>query len=249
MERKTLHNLLLDVLTSKSADRILRDASHVDLPLGAVLFEREKRPGHLFFLTSGIASVVFSSERGTSVELSTEGREGLVGWINLLGPGMLDGYCTMQVGGAGYRVPLAVLQREFDTDPEIRRRILEYAQYQIILANQVLACNRLHRANARFSRWLLMVSDRIHQNELPMTQEFMSMMLGTRRTTVAEVASELARAGAVEGRRGGLRIVNRTALEGHACECYGILRSRFNALYKAPSGSKRRPGPASEVTT
>ena len=176
------------------------------------------------------------------MELATEGREGLIGWLNLLGPGTLDGQCGIQVAGAGYRVPASVMQREFDSDPEVRRRILEYAQHQMISANQVLACNRLHRAEARFSRWLLMVADRIQQDDLPMTQEFMSMMLGTRRTTVAEVASDLARVGAVEGRRGGVRIVNRAALERRACECYSNLHSRFVALYKDSMQAERRMG-------
>jgi len=186
----------------------------------------------LYFLTSGIASVVFNSERGTSVELSTEGNEGVVGWLHLLGPNPTDGDCTMQVAGSGYRVSADAMQRAFDTVPETRRAILEYAQHQMIVANQVLACNRLHRAEARFSRWLLMVSDRIQNDDLPMTQEFMSIMLGTRRTTVAEVAGDLARAGAVEGRRGGLRIANRKALESRACECYKILQTRYNALFR-----------------
>ncbi len=216
------------------------------MPLGSILFERERRPKNLYFPTTGIASIVFYSERGTSVELSTEGNEGLIGWVNLLGPDVLDGGCNIQVSGAGYQVPLALLQREFDSVPETRRRILEYVQHQTMVANQVLACNRLHRAEARFSRWLLMVADRIQSEDLPMTQEFMSMMLGTRRTTVAEVASGLARVGAVEGRRGGVRIVDRTALEGRACECYRILRSRFDALYAEPLRSEAKAGPLAD---
>ena len=196
--------------------------------------QRDQRPRFSYFLTSGMASVVFNSERGTSVELSTEGNEGLVGWLYLLGPILFDGDCTMQLGGAGYRVPLDAVQSEFDGNADARRRFLEYGQHQMIVANQVLACNRLHRAEARFSRWLLMVSDRVQSDDLGMTQEFMSVMLGTRRTTVAEVAGDLARAKAVEGRRGGLRIVNRAALEARSCECYRLLRPRFDALFSGP---------------
>lgn len=234
MEAKGSGNRLLDVLSPASAERILKHASHVEMPLGSLLFQSDERPRFLYFLTAGIGSVVFNSERGSSVELSTEGNEGLIGWVNLLGPGLLDGSCTMQVAGAGYRVPFSAVQRLFDEDVEIRQRILEYAQHQTVLANQVLACNRLHRAEARFSRWLLMVSDRIQSDDLRMTQEFMSTMLGTRRTTVAEVASDLARAGAVEGRRGGLRIADHNVLGMRACECYKLLRSRFDALYRLP---------------
>jgi CRP-like cAMP-binding protein len=224
-------NRILELLPSECTERLLSVSSMVDLPLGSSLFERDRRPRFLYFLTSGIASIVFNSERGTSVELSTEGREGLVGWVYLLGPAATAGDCTMQVSGAGYRIPLTAMQREFEETPEIRRYLLAYVQHQTTVANQVLACNRLHRAEARFSRWLLMVSDRIGSDDLAMTQEFMSVMLGTRRTTVAEVAADLARAGAVEGRRGGLRIADRGALESRACECYKILKARYSELF------------------
>lgn len=234
----------MDILPGDSVDRILSEGMRVALPLGAALSDREIRPRHLYFLTEGIASIVFNSERGTSVELSTEGCEGLIGWINLLGPDVPNAGCAMQVSGGGYKVPIRAIQSAFDHDPAFRQRVLEYVQHQLVLANQVLACNRLHRAEARFSRWLLMVADRIQQDDLSMTQEFMSMMLGTRRTTVAEVAADLARAGAVEGRRGGLRIVNRAALEGRACECYRILRSRFDVLYKTSLLAEPQPGAA-----
>jgi CRP-like cAMP-binding protein len=206
----------------------------MDLPLGKPLYLRDEDPRYLYFLTSGIGSVVFNSVRGTTVELSTQGAEGVLGWANLLGPERTPSDASMQVAGAGYRIPLAAIQHEFDTSAETRHRVLEYVQHQSIVANQVVACNRLHRAEARFVRWMLMVSDRIHSDDLPMTQEFMSVMLGTRRTTVTEVSSELARAGAVEGRRGGLRIINRKVLESRVCECYPILRARYDALYRAP---------------
>jgi CRP-like cAMP-binding protein len=238
MQETKSGNRLLDILPSDSMKRLLAASSHVELPLGTPVFERDQRPRYLHFLTSGIASVVFNSKEGHSVELSTEGNEGVVGWVYLLGPAPSEGDCTMQVPGAGYRVPLAAMQREFDGSAETRRCVLAYVQHQTTVANQVLACNRLHRAEARFSRWLLMVSDRIGSDDLAMTQEFMSVMLGTRRTTVAEVAADLARAGAVEGRRGGLRIADRQALESRACECYSILKTRYAELYSqiAPVG-------------
>jgi CRP-like cAMP-binding protein len=241
MEQDLKRNRLLACLPERCVEGLVRSATRVQLALGDGLYQRDERPRHLYFLTAGIGSVVFNSERGTTVELTTQGNEGLIGWANLLGPGLTQGDCTMQIPGEGYRVSLAVVQHEFDTVPETRQRILEYGQHQVIVANQILACNRLHRAEARFARWLLMVADRIQCDNLPMTQEFMSGMLGTRRTTVAEISSVLARAGAVEGRRGGLRIADRKALERRACECYFILRSRFDALYSHPLRPIDRP--------
>ncbi len=227
-------NRLLDALPPSCRERLLAVSAHVDLELGEGIFEHGPKPRFLYFLTSGMASVVFSSEAGATVELSAKGREGLLGWVFLLGSASAAYDCQMQVAGAGYRIPLAEMQREFDSAPETRLRVLEYIQHQYGVVSQVAACNRLHRAEARFVRWLLMVSDRIESDELSMTQEFLSMLLGARRTTVAEVCAELARAGAIEGRRGGLRILSRPALEARVCECYGILQPRFHALYQQP---------------
>lgn len=231
---KFASNRLLAALPEPVVEKLLGAATHVTLPLGADLYQRDELPRFLYFLTSGIGSVVFNSERGTTVELSTLGSEGLIGWDCLLGPAATQGDCTMQIAGEGFRVPIQVMQAQFESSADVRQRILEFGQHQLIVANQVVACNRLHRAEARFARWLLMVSDRIKSNELHMTQEFMSGMLGTRRTTVNEVSAELARSGAVEGRRGALRIIDRDALERHACECYRILRCRLDLLYARP---------------
>ena len=227
-------NRLLRAIPPSLADRIIANSVHVDFPIGTNLFSRDERPRYLHFLTSGVGSVVFTSSGGTTVELSTQGTEGLIGWAFLFGPALKVTDCIVQVAGTGYRTPVAYLQREFDNVPELRQRVLEYAQHQNLGSFQIAACNRLHRAEARFSRWLLMVSDRLGGDDIAMTQEFLAMMLGARRTTVSEVCASLERAGAIEGRRGGLRIVSRQTLERHACECYRILRKLFDDLYCTP---------------
>ncbi len=109
-----------------------RLARIVDFSLGEQLFTREEPTRYLYFLTSGIASTVFISENGTSVELSTQGYEGLTGISYLLGPELSQGDCSIQVAGAAYRVPFAVMQREFRDSHEVRSRLLEYAQHQMI---------------------------------------------------------------------------------------------------------------------
>lgn len=241
MHPNRLSNRLLDVLPAAGRERLIAASAHIDLPLATELYRRDERSRFLYLLTSGLASVVFVSDGGTSVELSTQGTEGLIGWSNLLGPKASQNDCTMQVSGTGYRVPRGAIQREFDEQPGTRARILEYAQHQHLFANQIAACNRLHRAEARFARWLLGVADRMRNDDIAMTQEFMSTMLGTRRTTVAEVCAHLARDGAIESRRGGVRIVNRAAMELHACECYRILRENFDALYRDAAAPLKDP--------
>lgn len=224
-------NRLLDCLAPEDAQRIIGASQSVELPLRLQIYGNEITPRYLYLLTTGIASVVFTSEQGIRVELATLGNEGMVGWIYLLGSHASPMDCMMQVSGEGYRVPLAVAQREFNENVSFRTALLEYVQHQSILANQIVACNRLHRAEARFARWLLMVQDRLHSDTMHMTQEFLSNMLGTRRTTVVEVSAILQQAGAIENRRGLVRILDRAKLEGFACECYPRLNKLLHDLY------------------
>ncbi len=226
-------NRFLDALSSASAERLLKGCRQVDLPLREPLYQPEETPQHIWFLTSGIVSFVFTSERGTTIELATLGREGVVGAIAVIGDIEPIGRGEMQLGGAGYRMPLAAFRREFQQNFEVRERLLDFVQQQMNLAFQIAACNRLHKAHARFARWLLMVQDRVNQDVLPMTQEFLGDMLGTRRTTVGEVAGDLQRRGAIEYRRGVIRIVDRKALERETCECYARLKARYDRLYSA----------------
>lgn len=235
-------NRLLAALTPESAQRLIAASQFVELPLAMKLFGGEATPRHVYLLTSGIASVVFTSERGISVELATLGDEGLVGWIFLLGSHGSPMECAMQVKGEGYRLPLAVAQREFSESADFRNAVLEYVQHQSILANQIVACNRLHRAEARFSRWLLMVQDRLHSDTMHMTQEFLSNMLGTRRTTVVEVSAILQKAGAIETRRGLVRILDREKLQSFACECYPRLKVLLQELYEGRKKDKAQAG-------
>jgi CRP-like cAMP-binding protein len=192
-----------------------------------------------------VASIVFTSERGTSIELATIGSEGLVGATFLLGPHTGHADSMMQVGGRGYVTPLKLLEQMFNDSPAFHKAGLEFCQHQTLQGEVIVACNRLHTAEQRFSRWLLMVQDRLQSDTITMTQEFLSNMLGTRRTTVAEVSAELARAGAIENRRGVVHILDRAKLESHACECYALLHELYDSLYvlhESSAGNRPRNG-------
>lgn len=113
------------------------------------------------------------------------GNEGMVGSANLLGSFAPVAYCIMQMDGAGYRVGVPDMKRLFDSSSEIRDLVLQSMQHQMLAVSQIAACNRLHNATERLARWLLTASDRIDSNTVHLTQESLSQMLGTRRTTVA----------------------------------------------------------------
>jgi CRP-like cAMP-binding protein len=227
-------NLLLKALSAKSRDRLLSRSTAVSLPLKFALYEPEQQPRYGYFLTSGVASVVAQTAEGSSAEVGMIGAEGVAGAIHLLGPGPVSSQCFMQAEGTALRIPFVDLHIAFRDSHEIRERILEFVQVQALSSSQISACHRLHDAEERLSRWLLMVRDRVNSDILGLTQEFLAEMLGSRRTTVTLVAGVLQSSGLIEYRRGRVRIQDRERLEEAACSCYPLLRDLSVNLYANP---------------
>jgi CRP-like cAMP-binding protein len=125
-----------------------------------------------------------------------------------------------------------VAQEFFRTLPDFRRIVLAFVQEQMIIASQTAGCNKLHEAEPRLARWMLMVSDRIQSETLGLKQEFIAQMLGTQRSTVVLVAGQLQQAGMIAYSRGVVRIVDRPRLEKRACECYAVTKRALDSLYQ-----------------
>jgi CRP-like cAMP-binding protein len=166
----------------------------------------------------------------------------LVGGIFLLGPGKVSTSAFMQLEGKGLRIPFSHLRHVYRTSEEVRDRLLEFVQEQTLTVNQIAGCNRLHEAEERLARWLLMAQDRTQSDILNFTQEFLAMMLGARRTTVTLIAGSLQRAGLIEYSRGRVKILNRENLESAACDCYRVTKCLLANLYRLqhpPNGEDR----------
>ena len=228
-------NLLLDALSPASRNRILALAKHVDLPLREGLIDPEEPLPYAYFITSGIASVVIELAEGGTAEVGLIGHEGLVGALDMLGPALTPSRCFIQMPATGYRVPFAELRALFLESEEIRMRILEVVQQQSMVMSQLGACNKLHEAEPRMARWLLMVQDRVQEETIHLTQEFLAQMLGTQRTTVVMVAGALQRSGMIDYKRGKIKILCREDLESAACECYGVTHRLLKNLYRDKS--------------
>jgi CRP-like cAMP-binding protein len=228
----TRENLFLSALDGESRKYLLDRSMPVELPLRTVLYEAERIPSFAFFITSGIASVVTTMADGESAEVGVIGIEGIVGTTQLLGPAPDQTTCFMQLEGSGLRIPLSDLREAFSFSEKTRGRVLEFVQHQVLSTSQITACNRLHGAEQRLARWLLMVRDRLDSDVLDLTQEFLAEMLGAQRTTVTMVAGALQRSGLIEYRRGHVRIVSRENLEDAACGCYQVTKRLFAGLYQ-----------------
>jgi CRP-like cAMP-binding protein len=185
---------------------------------------------YAYFLETGIASVVVTTEAGSTVEVGIIGMDGVVGIPILLGAGTAPGRTFIQIAGSGYRIKAGVLKEEFERSGELRRHIYRYMQGFLVQAAQTAACNRLHNIEERLARWMLACRDRMDTDQLRLTQDFLGQMLGSPRTTVTLAAGLLHRAGMIDYTRGVVTIRDREKLEATACECYAIVRDEFKRL-------------------
>jgi CRP-like cAMP-binding protein len=224
-------NRLLDILSESVQKSILGAARPVDLPARVHLYNLREVPSHVHFLLRGVTSLVVHMSEGGSAEVGMIGREGIVGGEALLGPAPAEVDAVMQISGAALRLPIKTMEALFHEHEELRTRVLQFQQSQINIASQISACNKLHEAEARLSRWLLTASDRAGTESLGLTQEYLAQMLGSQRTTVALVAGVLQRSGLINYRRGMVEIINREGLTEAACHCYEITRQITERLY------------------
>jgi CRP-like cAMP-binding protein len=225
-------NRLLDSLPSADLADL---APHLDaerLELKDVLFERGKPLDHVFFPISAVASLLNLVETNSGVEVATVGNEGLVGLPISWGIANSNPRELVQV-----QVPGDVLVMDAETfsgkhsaGGAFTSVIQRYTQAFVTQLGQQVACNGLHSIEERCARWLLLTNDRVGADEFPLTQEFLSQMLGVRRPSVTVVAGILQQAGFIRFRRGRVTILDRQGLESAACECYRVLREVFDRL-------------------
>ena len=224
-------NLLLASLSPKSRAILMSKMRMVPLSAREVLYEPDETPKFAHFMTSGIASIVGTMSSGASAEVGIWGKEGLVECFHLLGSARIPTRCFIQIEGSALRMPFKDLQKEFDESDELRECVLQSVQSQGAILSQLAACNRLHEAEERLARWFLMVRDRIENDTFYLTQEFLAVMLGSRRTTVTAAAGALQRQGLIRYSRGRIHIVDPAGLQKEACECYSTVREIYQNFY------------------
>lgn len=224
-------NLLLSTLSPAYRTSLLSRLKPVTLVARSVLYEPDEMPKYAHFLTSGIASIVSFMSNGASAEVGIWGREGLVESFHLLGTARIPTRCFIQISATALRMPFKDLQREFSENDEMRALVLQGVQSHGFILGQLAACNRLHEAEERLARWLLMVRDRMQSDTFFLTQEFLATMLGSRRTTVTAAAGTLQRKGLIKYSRGRIHIVDPERLTLAACECYPTVRGLYENFY------------------
>ena len=207
----------------------------VELPLNMPLSEPYKPVEYLYFPISGLVSTDALAEGGESVEVGLTGWEGLAGLSGLLGHQQMPHMVIVQGAGMAIRVRTQPMRDEFLKGGRFAQLIYDYIYLNEIQSSQSVLCNRMHAVEARLARWLLTSADRSETEELMLTQEFLAQMLGARRSTVTVAAGELQRLGSIDYSRGRIRITNRPALEGRACECYRMVKAAYARVLSQPS--------------
>ena len=225
-------NHLLAALPSEIFARIAPHLERVSMPLGEVLYETGCPLQYVYFPTSAIVSIHYILENGSATEISGVGNEGVLGISLLMGGKTTTGLATVHTGGYGYRLKGRLMLEEFNRAGPMMHLMLLYIQAFITQISQTAVCNRYHSIEQQLCRWLLMCLDRLPSNELTMTQELISGMLGVRREGITETAGKLQRAGLISYRRGHITVLDRDGLANHACECYEVVRKEFHRLIK-----------------
>lgn len=213
------------------AAAIFAQSAAVELRLRQTLHAPDVRIKDCYFVESGMVSIVAVLDEGDPMEMGVIGFDGFVGLPVVLGAGQSPGEAMVQLPGMALQIDGAVLKQIFDERVGARGVLLRYAQAMQVQVSQTAACNGRHDTEQRLARWLLMVVDKFRIQPIPLTQEFLSMMLGVRRQQVSLTAAVLQNAGLIRYRHGSIEVVNRDGLEAVACECYGVVARESSRLF------------------
>jgi CRP-like cAMP-binding protein len=228
-------NQILAALPPCEYQRIATYLKPVNLISGEILLEPNEPIQKIYFPQRAMISLVSIMMDGSTTEIGLIGNEGMIGLPALLGGSSTTSRTIVQVSGTALEVSAEVIRQEFQRGEKLHKLLLLYTQALLTQVSQSAACNRQHNIEERLARWLLSVQDCILQDELPLTQEFIANMLGTRRSGVTVAAGILQQAGIIRYSRGRIIILDQQGLEDTACECYQLIQNEFLRLL----GSRR----------
>jgi CRP-like cAMP-binding protein len=227
-----LKNRILGQLSADEFNSVQPWLTPVQLRSNTVLHEPGRTIEQVYFPLSGMISLLAVMRSGEQIEIGIVGADGLVGGGAAI-DGQFAGQLTVQLDGAAVRMPKVQFVEAYLRHPRLRNLVDRYQAILLMQAQQNAACHALHSVRSRFCRWLLQSQDMIGTDTFTLTHEFLSHMLGVRRTTVSVEAHAVQEAGLIRYRRGHITIVNRDGLEDCACECYSVIRQETDRLMGA----------------
>jgi CRP-like cAMP-binding protein len=211
--QSALSNHLLSALSDADFGLLAPHLETVDLPVRKVLERGQRKITGIYFPESGFASVVANGTSGRPIEVGLIGREGMTGLAVVLDADRPRNDTFMQVGGTGTCVTATNLRAAIGQSPSLHRLMLRYAHYFQTQTAETALANGRSKIEERLARWILMADDRIDGDELPLTHEFLSIMLGIRRSGVTDAVKVLTRSGLIAHARSRITILDRATLE------------------------------------
>ncbi|MBW4623306.1 MAG: Crp/Fnr family transcriptional regulator [Cyanosarcina radialis HA8281-LM2] len=229
-------NQLLAALPNEEYERLLPNLEPVSLELKKRLYTSDKPIEYVYFVETGVVSLLALLETGKPIEIATVGNEGMVGLSVFLEVDRVPGEAFVQIPGLALRMQAEIFKQKVVPGSVLYRLLQRYTQGMFNTIAQTAVCNRVHSIEERFCRWILMTHDRVEGDEFPLTHEFLSQMLGVRRASVSEAAAALQRAELIRYKQGKMTILDRAGLEETACECYTIIRREYERLLGQSKG-------------
>jgi len=228
-------NRLLGALEPASRKRLGPHLEPVVFKLGDMVCDAGGLLKHAYFPQGSVLSLLTVLENGAAIETANIGREGAFGLFAAMYSRVSFNRSIVQLEGHTVRCPIELLQHEFRNSEHVRDLFVSYSETLLSQVQQTVACNSMHTTEERMCRWLLMMHDRAEGESLPYTHEFLSHILGANRKSVTLAAQSMQTAGLISYRRGAIQVLDRAGLEEASCECYAIVKERFDAFLTPPS--------------
>jgi CRP-like cAMP-binding protein len=228
--RRHQDNRLLAALAPEDFALLEPYLTILDLRRGQILYEAGETISHTYFPHDAMVSLVTVMGDGKSAEMALFGREGLFGLVSAFITRRSFGRYIVQASGTASRIELSRMHEAMGAHPAIQHLVLCFTEALMAHILQSVACNAAHTVEARCCRWILSTQDRVGKDDLPLTHEFLAEMLGVQRSTVSDVARTIQERGLIRQGRGTIRVINRSGLQNAACECYEVIRQKYQQL-------------------
>jgi CRP-like cAMP-binding protein len=223
-------NHLLGALPQDEFDRIAPDLEPIGLARAVELDRSDEEIEHVYFPTSGVASIVAIGREGELVDTAMIGREGMTGLAVFLGTGQMPVKTIVQVPLTGVRLPADRLREELERRGRLVSLLQRYTQVVMVSMAQLILCNRMHRLEQRAARWLLQVDERVDEAPFDVTQEFLAEMIGATRPSLTLAVQRFKDEGLVTYARGRIVIADRDGLLAHSCGCITVVHDEERRL-------------------
>ncbi len=228
-------NGLLAALPNVDYQSLVPHLELVKLPQHKIIYRVGDRYKYAYFPSDSVISTVATMANGSTIEIGAIGHEGMIGLPIIFDTEYANSTAIVKIAGGSYQIAAERLKEELNRQGAFKTLMMRYVQARIAELGQTSACNRHHRLEQRFARWLLTTRDNVQKNEFQATHEFISQMLGVRRSGVSEIAGQFKERGIISYRRGFMHINSKEKLEACACECYWSIAHEFSRLLDSGS--------------